>query len=220
VAKRPLASLLIAVQAVVTTVLVATADAATITVNSLADTGAPGICVLRDAITAANTMTATNGCAAGSGNDTIQFSISGTIFTTQSEVTDPLLTINGPIARPGITIDGGGNNGLMFVSGGATLNLNHLIIAHGSQAIINEGTLTVTNCTLSGNNNNGGTGVAQGGAIFNFSGTLTVTNSTFSDNTAIGELGGFGGGTENQGTLTVTQQHLLRQHRQLRRRSH
>ena len=47
--------------------------ATTITVNSLADPGAPGICTLRDAITAANTMTATNGCAAGSGNDTINF---------------------------------------------------------------------------------------------------------------------------------------------------
>src|SRR5690348_12954126 len=48
------------------------ARAATITVDSPADTGAPSICVLRDAITAANTMTATNGCAAGDGNDTIQ----------------------------------------------------------------------------------------------------------------------------------------------------
>jgi CSLREA domain-containing protein len=34
------------------------AQAATITVNSLADPGAPGICVLRDAITAANSHNA------------------------------------------------------------------------------------------------------------------------------------------------------------------
>jgi hypothetical protein len=34
---------------------------------------------LRDAITAANTMTATSGCAAGTGNDTIQFRVTGTI---------------------------------------------------------------------------------------------------------------------------------------------
>src|SRR6516162_4838556 len=53
--------------------------AATITVNSLADPGAPGICALRDAITAANTMTTTNGCAAGTGNDAINFSVAGTI---------------------------------------------------------------------------------------------------------------------------------------------
>src|SRR5215469_12055703 len=83
--------------------LSATARAATITVNSLADTGAPGICVLRDAITAANTMTATHGCAAGTGNDTIEFSVTGTILlqSTLPEV-DCSLTINGP-ASSGIT---------------------------------------------------------------------------------------------------------------------
>src|SRR5881398_2420789 len=53
------------------------ASAATITVNSLADAGAPGICVLRGAITAANTKAPTNGCAAGTGNDTIGFSVTG-----------------------------------------------------------------------------------------------------------------------------------------------
>ena len=85
----------------------ATARAATITVDSLADTGAPGICVLRDAITAANTMTATNGCVAGTGHDTIDFSVTGTIFlgSTLPEVTDSLLAIIGP-ASPGIIIDG------------------------------------------------------------------------------------------------------------------
>jgi CSLREA domain-containing protein len=47
----------------------AVAQAATITVNSLADPGAPGVCALRDAIEAANTETAVNGCSAGDGND-------------------------------------------------------------------------------------------------------------------------------------------------------
>ena len=55
------------------------ARATTIMVNSLADPGAPGICVLRDAITAANTMTATNGCAPGSSDDTIKFRVTGSI---------------------------------------------------------------------------------------------------------------------------------------------
>src|SRR6059058_967977 len=86
-------------------VLLSTAvGATTITVNSLADPGTAGICALRDAITAANTMTATNGCAAGTGNDTIQFSVTGTILLADSlpTVTDSLLNINGP-ASPGIT---------------------------------------------------------------------------------------------------------------------
>jgi CSLREA domain-containing protein len=64
--------------AALTLVLSAAAHAATITVNSLADTGAPGICVLRDAITAANAKTPTNGCAAGTGHDSIIFSVIGT----------------------------------------------------------------------------------------------------------------------------------------------
>jgi hypothetical protein len=85
------------------------ARAATITVDSLADTGAPGICVLRDAITAANTMNAKDGCAAGTGSDSIKFGVSGTI-TLASELPAIVgnLTITGPKARatPGITISG------------------------------------------------------------------------------------------------------------------
>jgi hypothetical protein len=74
-------------------------SAATITVNSVADPGASGICALRDAITAANTQTRVNGCKAGSGNDTIQFSVSRTILLadTLPQVTDSQLTIKGPI---------------------------------------------------------------------------------------------------------------------------
>jgi hypothetical protein len=102
---------------------------ATITVNSLADPGKPGICALRDAITAANTQTATNGCTAGKGRDTIVFSVTGTILLadTLPEVTDSQLTINGPI-----TIDGGNVvQPLMQVASAATLNLKKVTISHG-----------------------------------------------------------------------------------------
>ena len=75
---RMRAALAPAIAAALALTLSTTASAATITVNSLADTGATGICVLRDAITSANTMTATNGCVAGSGNDAIQFTVTGT----------------------------------------------------------------------------------------------------------------------------------------------
>jgi CSLREA domain-containing protein len=64
------------------------ARAATIVVNSLADPGAAGICALRDAITAANSMTATNGCAAGNGHDTIRFLVTGTIPLACSPTSD------------------------------------------------------------------------------------------------------------------------------------
>jgi len=53
----------------------------TITVNTIDDPGLDTQCDLRDAITAANTKAAVPGsaCAAGTGNDTINFSVSGTI---------------------------------------------------------------------------------------------------------------------------------------------
>jgi CSLREA domain-containing protein len=176
---------------------------ATITVNTLADPGAPGVCALRDAITAANTMTATNGCTAGKGNDTIQFSVTGTIklADTLPEITDSQLTINGP-ASPGITISGGGKVQVMQVASGATLNFKNATVAEGNRTfsgssgggIENEGTLTVTNSTFSGNSVDfTGGGIENGGA-------LTIINSTFSGNSARVDTGGI----FNFGTLTVT----------------
>jgi len=134
------------------------AGAATIVVNSLADPSARGICVLRDAIT----KTATNGCTAGTGKDTIRFSVTGTIHlaSTLPQVTDQQLTINGP-ASPGITIDGGQKVQVMLVASCATLDLRNLTIANGFIAngfnanlgggIRNDGTLKVTDSTFSGN---------------------------------------------------------------------
>ena len=175
------------------------ARAATITVNSLADPGATGICALRDAITAADTLTATNGCAAGTGNDTIQFSVSGTITlaSTLPQITHRL-RISGPVSTS-ITINGNGFGGgqVMQVASGATLHLKYLTIANGATVfgggIFNSGTLTVTKSAVSGN-----FGLAQGGGIFN-QGTLRIANSTVFGN----EAQGGGGGIENDGTLVV-----------------
>jgi CSLREA domain-containing protein len=156
--------------------------ATTITVNSLADTGAAGICTLRDAITAVNTKTATNGCAAGTYKDAINFSVTGTIAlaSTLPQVTGFFLTINGP-PSPGITINGGGKVQVMMVASGTTLNLNGLTIAGGG--IYNNGTLTVINGTFSRN-----IAYTGGGGIYN-AGTLTVINSTFARNRTF-DLGG------------------------------
>lgn len=68
----------------VSIVLAGPATAATLTVNSTANTIADdGLCTLHEAIEAANTDTASGAspgeCAAGSGNDTIEFSVAGTI---------------------------------------------------------------------------------------------------------------------------------------------
>ena len=196
-----------------------TAEATTITVNSLADPGTANVCNLRSAIIAANTMTTTDGCPAGSGNDTIDFRTSGTIALASSlpQVTARQLSINGPVA-PGITIDGDGAVRVMQVAAGAMLNLNDLTIADGSAfgffapdtqggGIFNDGTLTVTNCTFSHNDVENGIGggavTGGGGAVFN-DGTLTVTNSTFLENSADGAEADFdGGGIENIGKLII-----------------
>jgi hypothetical protein len=202
------AALLAAIVATLVLAASTTAHAATITVDSLDDTGAPGICVLRDAITAANTKQATNGCAAGSGNDTIVFSVTGTILlaSTLPEVTDALLEIDGP-GFPDITIDGGGKVQVMEVASGAELKLKKLAITRGfindrgaGGGILNFGTLIVRNTTFSRNSAGSGLG-GGGGGIYNFGGTLTVINSTFCDNTA---NDGPGGGILSVGTVTVT----------------
>jgi CSLREA domain-containing protein len=170
--------------------------------------GPAGTCSLRDAITAANTKSATNNCSAGSGTDTIAFSrgLTGTI--TLNSTLPPItgnLTISGPTASPGITLDGNNKFQVVLVNSGAVLNLDHLTIAHGNSSggrggggggIFNQGTLIVTNSSFSGNSANIGD---LGGGIFN-EGTLIVTNSTFAGNSAAN-----GGGIDNTaGTLTVT----------------
>jgi CSLREA domain-containing protein len=82
------------------------AQAATITVNSLADDADPndGECTLREAITAANTDTASGAadaeCAAGSGDDVIHFALPGTTPWTVNLTGElPELTTNIELAR-------------------------------------------------------------------------------------------------------------------------
>ena len=205
--------LLLAALAVFTMTLGANARAATITVNSLADGGGTRVCTLRSAITAANKKVATNRCPAGNGNDTINFSVKGTITLASAlpPVTDNQLTINGP-ASPGITIDGGGKVQVMQVASGVTLSLAHLAIADGNQAfgfgggIDNEGTLTVSDGSFTQNVFSGLSDSVGGGAISN-EGKLIVNDSTFSGNGALGNgatgIAGNGGSILNFGTLTV-----------------
>jgi hypothetical protein len=214
-------AVLTAITAALAIGLSASARAATIVVDSLTDSGAAGICALRDAITAANTMTATNGCGAGTGSDTIQFSVTGTIplASTLPQVTDALLTIQGPPA-PGVTLkldsltfaNGSTTDCVCAGFGGAIFNQGKLTVTNSTfsgnsgfelggiaGAVDNEATLTVSNSTFSGNNS------LSGGAIYNF-GNLTVTDSTFSDNIGGDNFGdsGFGGAIFNAGGMTVT----------------
>jgi CSLREA domain-containing protein len=173
----------------------------TITVNTLTDPGSPGdgLCSLREAINNANAMadTSTGDCAAGTGNDTIAFSVSGTIALGSGSLSiQHVVEIDG--TGQTITIDGGGANRIFLNFSGA-LTLNNLTIANGATTangggVFNSGTLAVTNSTFLGNT------AGAGGAIFNSTtGAMTVTNCTFSGNTGTG-----GGAIHSDHTGTVT----------------
>jgi hypothetical protein len=118
-----------------------------------------------------------------------------------------------------VTIRGGANPNastnvrLFQVQSGVTATLNNVRLSNGyasgaparGGAILNSGTLTLTNVILSNNTargSDGGSGssgsaggpggAAQGGAVYN-AGVLTATSTTFTGNTANGGNGGNGG---------------------------
>jgi CSLREA domain-containing protein len=177
---------------------------ATITVTSTADaTGGPN-CTLRDAITAANTDTATGGCSAGNGADTIDFGVSGQINLGS---TLPAMTSALAIDASGrnIVVSGQGAVRVLEVDAGASLTLHQLRIADGNTdnggGILNAGTLSITNSTLSGN-----VATDHGGAISNaYGGSLIVRASTLSGNVARYDETDYaiGGGIYNDGRALV-----------------
>jgi len=97
-----------------------------------------------------------------------------------------------------ITLSGGGAVRIFTVDASAALEVRNLTIADQRAdeggGIVNNGALSVTNSTFSGNSADHG-----GGAIHN-NGALSVTNSTFSGNSA--DHGG--AAIYNNGTLSVT----------------
>ncbi|PKB63843.1 MAG: hypothetical protein BZY80_05370, partial [SAR202 cluster bacterium Io17-Chloro-G2] len=188
-----------------------TAYAATITVNTTSDVSADdGECSLPEAITAANSDTAsgamTGECAAGSGDDTIAFSVTlpGTITLTSGEL--PIsnnLTINGPGAGS-LTIDGNASSRIFSVGSGVTVSITGLTLTNGNDlrggGIFNFGDLTLTDITVSGNTAIS-VSLRGGGGIHN-SGTLSLSNSTVSGNTSSSIGGGIT--TERIATLTLS----------------
>ncbi len=99
----------------------------------------------------------------------------------------------------------GSNSGTPFtIESGATVSLDQLTVENGEGyaggGIHNDGTLTVTDSTITGNTAD----LVGGGGIYNASGTLTVTDSTISYNTANSGGDGGGGIYNYGGPLTVT----------------
>jgi len=106
-------------------------------------------------------------------------------------------------------LDGNGADRVLQIYKGATVRVEGVTIQNGEAGegggIYNEGSLTLTNTTVSGNTAapTGPLLGGSGGGIYN-AGTLTLTNSTVSENTATDLFGGRGGGIYNEGSLTLT----------------
>ena len=192
-----------------------------ITVNTNADnTTDDGLCTLREAITAANTNTAVNGADdcnhdGSAGTDTITFAGNYTITLTGSQLpavdTAIVITGNGA-ANTIIQADALPNTAtyrVIEVTSAGSLTLDNLTIRNGKcngscpsspnngGGIYNNGTLTVSNSTISNNYASN-----FGGGIYNYDAlaVLAVTDSTISFNSAIID----GGGVNSLGTLSVT----------------
>jgi hypothetical protein len=137
---------------------------------------------LREAIEAADSNVAVDGCDAGSDTqrDAIHFSLGPeatiTLASQLPNITDPsVLNINGQMAA--ITISGDDSVRVLQVTFGAKRTLQNLTVAHG----------------------NAETGFGAGGGVFNSGGALRVDHSTFSNNSAF-----FGGGIQNSNAGTIT----------------
>lgn len=181
--------------------------------------------------TVPSTLTVTNTNDGGPGSlrafikaahrgDTITFApaLAGqTITLTGGELTiakNDNLTIAGPAAGP-VTISGGRQSRVFEVTAKGQLTLTGLVITGGyargastvagqsGGGIDNHGTVTVSNCTITGNRSFDG-GDSFGGGIYNAAGAaLTVNNSTFTNNSAFRA----GGGIYNDAGAGLTVSH-------------
>jgi hypothetical protein len=174
-----------------------------LTVTSAADTHQDGLLTLREAVALGNTD------AASGQSDTINFDAglgSATITLTGGQ-----LALTGASSSATETIDGAGSitvsgnhaSRVFQVGAGVHAELDGLAITGGSElfsggGISDQGTLTVSGCTLSGNSAVYG----PGGGILN-AGTLTVSGCTLSGNSVTGP-GGNGGGIANGSTAMMS----------------
>lgn len=173
---------------------------------------------------ATNTVTSTADSGAGSLRQTVIDSVSGdtidfgvmlpaTITLTTGEIAlDKDLTIEGPGADE-LSVSGNADGRIFNVASNATVALAGLSLVSGLDtngtggAILNAGTLSITECALSGNQAGAGGPCTGGGAIYNAAtGTLTIDKSTLDNNIATGGAGTESGGAllNGGGTVTIT----------------
>jgi len=177
-----------------TAVLIPSARANAITVNTTDDeVNSDGDCSLREAVLAANGDTAVDACTAGSGDDVITLPPGTYTLTLAGAGEDNGQT--GDLDLTGnVTINGGGQNSTIIdgasadrifdVQDGAQATLSGVTVQHGSTAsgggVNVSGALTVNASRITAN-----TATGVGGGIF-VGGTLTVTRSRIDGNQANG----------------------------------
>ena len=109
---------------------------AVITVDTTGDTGAAkASCELRSAIEAANTDSVVDGCASGSGDDTIEFSVTGNISLSSDlpGITGGVI-IDGP-GKTLLAIDGGGlYRQFHFLPSSSQHEIRDLVVAKGQSS--------------------------------------------------------------------------------------
>jgi hypothetical protein len=183
-----------------------TVNATAFQVTNTNDSGAGS---LRQAITDSN--------ASDSSADTITFGVTGTITLNSGlpainssggalTITGPgetLLTINGNQGDFSIfSVDSGGN---LSISG-VTVSGAHFTSGYGGGGFYNNGTLSVSNSTISNNFSSGNGG---GGFYNDNGGTLSISNSTITKNSTEG-AGSGGGAIFSFGTLTINNSNISR----------
>ena len=186
------------------------AIASTITVNTYSDTVGNGRCSLREAITAANTNTASGSmpgeCAAGTtALDTIVFNVFGEFCMISGCAISPLTPL--PDISSDMSIVGPGSGSLAVQPGGGAkirifnvstgspttpTSISGLTIRNGDILDVDGGggvrnaapVLNLTDCVFRNNKVTGTTNSRQGGGLLNAGGTVNVSNCTFTQNTA------------------------------------
>jgi len=162
-----------------------------------------GNCTLREAVQAANTDIAVDGCLAGSVDPIPDFidltTVSGDIVLSAGTLNlNSTITIQGPA-----TIDGNSGTRIFEVSSSGIVILNLLTLTQGDSAagaavLNNNGTVSVTGCSLTDN-----VGSSNGGAISS-SGPLVVTGSILSGNSSGADGGAIYQAGSDDATITAT----------------
>jgi CSLREA domain-containing protein len=189
---------------------------AVITVNTVADDLTNnGNCTLREAIEAANSDTAVDGCPAGTASqpDTITFATNGIFALSQA---NGVLFIGSPLIIEGngrnLTIlDGMSAHSIFYIAGSGTVALRHLTLQNGyaekaklspglGGAIFTVATDLILEDVLIQDNTVVSLG---GGGIFVGGGSLSLIDSTIRNNSANGTDYGGGGVLVSDAILTI-----------------